>query len=276
MAKRKSARRWGDVIVVLVFFVGLVIFAYPFVANAINDISTSLRARQDKQLAEANVKREAAAQKRRNKELAEQGLMPNADALRERSATSKSAAYRAKHLIGTVNMPSIRSETLLYDVTNEALLQSGATVLPGTSYPTGGKGNHTVISAHSGIPGKQLFSRLERLKRGDVFVLTVGKQKLAYKVFRRQTVKPQRTDVLRAEPGRDLATLMTCTPIGVNSHRFLVTGYRVPYTERIAKQVQSANRHRHWLQVALIGAAVLAVLGCGWFVIRAIRRHRQV
>ncbi|MFD1484411.1 class C sortase [Lacticaseibacillus baoqingensis] len=274
MAKRRH-RTIGDIIVLLIFFAGLAVFSYPFVANAVNNIVVQWRLQDDRQQAAKNEAKLRAKQKAYNAELAQNGLRPNADEFKTNRARSGSAAYRRRHLLGAVTIPTLKVNIPLYDTTNETLLQSGAVVLPGTSYPRGGKSTHTVVSAHSGLPTKQLFTDLEDMKKGDRFVLTVGKRHLAYQVDRIRVVKPTQVDALKIEKGRDLATLMTCTPYMINSHRLLVTGHRVPYTDDLAKQTQASDRKRWWQSWALIAVAIAAVGVLIWLLIRIIKRRKQ-
>ncbi|MGO3607855.1 MAG: class C sortase, partial [Pseudolactococcus laudensis] len=117
----------------------------------------------------------------------------------------------------------------IFDETNNELLEKGATVLQGTSFPIGGKGTHSVITGHTGLPEKKLFTDLEKLKKGDLFYIEVSGKKLAYRVERFKTVLPTELDSLKIEDSSDLVTLLTCTPYMINTHRLLVTGVRVGF-----------------------------------------------
>lgn len=120
-------------------------------------------------------------------------------------------------------------------------LDNGAGHLHGTSLPVGGKSTHSVITGHTGVADKALFTRLTELRKGDVFYVKVAAQTLAYKVTRIRTVDPDDLKSLQVEPGRDLVTLVTCTPIFLNTYRLLVTGERAsmpgdaPYPEDAPK-----------------------------------------
>ncbi|WP_461213449.1 class C sortase [Lacticaseibacillus sp. GG6-2] len=275
MAKRKKKRLVGDILVIVIFFTGLAIFAYPFVANAVNNVIVAVRVKNDQERSKRNAKQQAAQRKADNEALAKNGLVPNADVFKRSGKISQSEKYLQRHLIGAVTIPSINVNVPLYDATNETLLQSGATVLPGTSYPTGGKNTHTVISAHSGLPTKTLFTDLEKVKKKQRFIITVGDKHLAYKVDRIQVIKPDNVEVLKIEAGRDIATLMTCTPYGINSHRLLVTGHRVPYTQALAKKVRLSDDKRWWQSLAFIIAAIAAAVIAIGLGIRAVRRYRR-
>ena len=113
----------------------------------------------------------------------------------------------------------------------EHVLEQGAGHLFGSSLPVGGAGTHAVIAAHTGIATRMFFTDLDQMKTGDLFFLNVLGEKLAYQVDQIVTVTPDRTDLLRIEEGKDQVTLVTCTPYGINSHRLLVRGKRIPYRE---------------------------------------------
>ena len=131
-------------------------------------------------------------------------------------------------VMGHVEIASIGVRLPIYHGTGEAALRAGAGHLEWSSLPVGGPGTHAVLTAHSGLPESRLFTDLNRLDHGDVFVLRVLGEELAYRVDRILTVLPDDVSGLEIESGMDHATLITCTPYGVNSHRLLVRGVRVP------------------------------------------------
>ncbi|WP_390408207.1 class C sortase [Lacticaseibacillus jixiensis] len=264
-----------DLLVWAIFCLGLGIFAYPFVANAYHTVHTHIQTQRRQAVAKRNAEQAATARKQANADLAANGIRPSGDVFK-RDATGNSAqAYLNQHLIGAVTIPDINVSIPLYDTTNATLLESGATVLANTSFPSGGKNTHTVISAHSGLPTKELFTDLPKLKRGQQFILTVGKRHLAYQVDRIQTILPTDINALKIESGRDLATLMTCTPYGVNSHRLLVTGHRVPYSAKTASaRDNAATKQLHHAWYWLIGAALAAIVALVWLV-RMFRRGKH-
>ena len=132
-------------------------------------------------------------------------------------------------IMGYVEVPKLEINLPINHGTSESALQDGIGHLLGSSLPVGGKGTHTVLTGHSGVAGKKLFSDLDQLAVGDVFYLKILGKTLAYQVTEINTVLPYETELLRAVPGEDLCTLVTCTPFGVNSHRLLVRGSRIPY-----------------------------------------------
>ena len=131
--------------------------------------------------------------------------------------------------IGYVSIPKIRQKLPIYAGTAETVLEKGAGHMEGTSLPVGGASTHTVITAHRGLPSATMFRHLDELKRGDIFYIHNIRDVLAYKVDRILTVEPSNFKYVLVDAGYDKATLLTCTPYMINSHRLLVTGHRVPY-----------------------------------------------
>ena len=165
-------------------------------------------------------------------------------------------------IIGIVKIPKIGVKLPIYHGTKEDTLARGAGHLYGTDLPVGGKGRHTVITVHTGLPNATMFDSLTDLKKGDYFYLDEQGETLRYKVFRINVVDPHDISLLQREKGRDLATLLTCTPYGVNSHRLLVTGYRV-----LPDPVAPPEDHVQWplwmtlFVIAMIfSAAILAMM----------------
>ena len=134
-------------------------------------------------------------------------------------------------IMGYVSVPKINVTLPIYHGTDSGTLERGIGHLLGTSLPVGGDSTHSVLTAHSGMASQRMFSDLPQLKEGDVFYLEVLNETLAYQVDQIKTVLPHDTTYLGIEAERDLCTLVTCTPFGVNTHRLLVRGRRIPYEE---------------------------------------------
>ena len=130
--------------------------------------------------------------------------------------------------------------TALDHGTSEAVLQADVGHFWGTSLPVGGESTHTVLTGHRGLPTKTLFTNMDKLEVGDIFYIKVLDETLAYQIDQILTVLPQETDSLSIEPGKDYATLVTCTPFAINTHRLLVRGERIPY-EEATKQEPDTN-----------------------------------
>lgn len=130
-------------------------------------------------------------------------------------------------IMGYVNIPKINVSLPIYHGTDEATLQIAIGHLPGTSLPVGGESTHCVISGHTGLPSAKLFTDIDQLEVGDHFTLEVLDQTLTYEVDQINVVLPDELEDLEIEEGKDLCTLVTCTPYGINTHRLLVRGHRV-------------------------------------------------
>lgn len=178
-------------------------------------------------------------------------------------------------IMGYVEIPMIRVDLPIYHGTETETLDVGIGHLLGTSLPVGGESTHSVLTAHSGMATQKLFSDLDQLEQGDVFYLQILGETLAYQVDSINTVLPHDTTYLGITEGADHCTLVTCTPFGVNTHRLLVRGTRIPYEEAeviVEEQLQIAEPTAStWEQQYLkgiltgLGAVVLiAVLFLAW------------
>ena len=130
-------------------------------------------------------------------------------------------------IMGYIEISKIRCTLPIYHGTDDAVLQIAIGHIPGSSLPVGGESTHCVLSGHRGLPSAKLFSKLDQLEEGDTFVLRVLDDVLTYEVDQILIVEPQEINSLQIEEGKDLCTLVTCTPYGVNTHRLLVRGHRI-------------------------------------------------
>ena len=140
-------------------------------------------------------------------------------------------------VMGYIEIPSIDCSLPIYHGTEESVLQIAVGHLEWSSLPVGGESTHCVLSGHRGLPSAKLFTRLDKLQTGDIFMLRVLEEVLTYEVDQILIVEPQDTDALRIEEGKDYCTLVTCTPYGINTHRLLVRGHRIDNIEE-AKAVR--------------------------------------
>lgn len=166
-------------------------------------------------------------------------------------------------LMGRIIVPKADVDLPIYHGTTEATLLKGAGHLQGTSLPVGGKGTRTVITAHRGLADATMFTYLDRVEIGDIFTLNIFDEVYSYKVIETKVVAPEESEAVLADPEQDLATLITCTPLGINSHRILVTGVRVlptPIEEVKIASESSRLPHFPWFAV-YTGAFLLFALG---------------
>lgn len=193
--------------IAVMFITGFLIFMYPFVVDSINNYIDQQRLEevQDKMEArsEAEKKKRLDKLEKENKKL--KTIIPGAGSFDDpfesslQGTKSPKKEYYEKHMIGAIFIPKIKVSLPVYDETNDFLLDKGATVLQGTSFPVGGKGTHSVITGHTGLPEKKLFTDLELLKKKDKFYLHIEGKKLAYQVDRIKIVKPDKFDALKIE-----------------------------------------------------------------------------
>lgn len=230
------------IIVCIMFTAGLSLLLYPFVSNQWNTYRQSqLITTYEEAVTEmeetGRVDYEAEWVKARNyNDDLQPYILPDSFSTAEVPEEGSEAYLACLNLtedgmMGYVQIPKINVKIPVYHTTNEDVLQKAAGHLPGSSLPVGGEGTHAVISAHRGLPSAALFTDLDKLEEGDTFFLSILDDTLCYEVDQITEVEPTETDALTAEEGKDLVTLLTCTPYGVNSHRLLVRGHRIPYEE---------------------------------------------
>ena len=214
-----------------------------------------------------------------------------ADAYSEESLSSAAKNYDSQldiagnGIMGYVEIPKIQVNLPIYHGTDAEVLDRGVGHLLGSSLPVGGENTHTILSGHSGMASQKMFTDLEQLTQGDVFYLNVLNETLAYQVTEINTVLPYETDLLGIVPGEDLCTLVTCTPYGINTHRLLVRGSRIPYEEaavleeeNVSAEPAASTWEAKYLQGLLIGCA--AAGGVSVVVLLAVRikertQHRK-
>ena len=186
-------------------------------------------------------------------------------------------------IMGYVEIPKIGVTLPIFHGTNNSSLERGVGHLLGSSLPVGGESTHSVLTAHSGMASQKMFSDLDRMKIGDVFYLDVLGERLAYQVDQIKTVLPYDTTYLQTEIGSDLCTLVTCTPFGVNTHRLLVRGTRIPYEEAeviVEEKLETeepvkSTWEQQYLQGIIIGVSAVVILGLGIMVFCIVRRRRN-
>lgn len=165
-------------------------------------------------------------------------------------------------IMGYIEIPMIDVMLPIYHGTKESVLQIAVGHLDWTSLPVGGAGSHCVVSGHRGLPSARLFTDLDRLEVGDVFMLHVLNEILTYEIDQILIVEPRDTDPLLIEPGKDLCTMITCTPYGINSHRMLVRGHRIESQEepKVIRITADAVRIEPLMVAPIVAVPILLVL----------------
>lgn len=206
-------------------------------------------------------------------------MLPGA-AITEGGASAPPLAYAQQLTVGGVmayvDIPKINVYLPVQHGTDADTLERAVGHVVGTSLPVGGSSTHAVLSAHSGMASSKLFSDIDQLAVGDTFYIHVLGEVLAYKVDTIHTVLPTDTSLLQIEDGKDLVTLVTCTPFGVNTHRLLVRGHRVPYTPEqeattAAEKPAASSWTQHYLTGLGVGLGAVEVIGGTYFLVRRVR-----
>ena len=249
---------------------------YPLVGELLSekyhsDIETAYTAViADTDDAELTVQREAAQR---------YNAMLSGATITEGGASAPPLAYAQQLTVGGVmayvDIPKIGVYLPVQHGTDAETLERAVGHVVGTSLPVGGSSTHAVLSAHSGMASSKLFSDIDQLAVGDTFYIHVLGEVLAYQVDNIATVLPTDTSLLQIEDGKDLVTLVTCTPFGVNTHRLLVRGQRVPYVSEqeataAAEKPAASSWTQHYLIGLGIGLGVVAVTGGGYFLVRRV------
>ena len=257
--------------------VALGLLLYPLIGELVSeryhsDVETTYTAAiEDTDDAELTAQREAAEQYN--------AMLANAT-ISEGGASAPPLAYTEQLTVGGVmayvDIPKINVYLPVQHGTGADTLEKSVGHVVGTSLPVGGESTHAVLSAHSGIASSKLFSDIDQLTEGNTFYVHVLGDTLAYEVDAINTVLPTDTSLLQIEEGKDLVTLVTCTPFGVNTHRLLVRGHRVPYTPEqesatTAEKPAASSWTQHYLIGLGIGLGAVAVVGGGYFLIRRLR-----
>ena len=179
-------------------------------------------------------------------------------------------------IMGYIEVPKISCTLPIYHGTDEAVLQIAVGHIEGSSLPIGEPGTHTVLSGHRGLPSAKLFTDLDQMEEGDLFVIRVLDRIMTYEVDQILIVLPEEMDSLAIDPEADLCTLVTCTPYGVNSHRLLVRGHRTENQEMetIIRVVSDATQIQPALVAPVLAAPMLLVLLL-WMLISTSGRQRR-
>ena len=258
--------------------VALGLLFYPLVGELLNEkyhsnVETTYTAViADTDDAELTAQREAAEQYN--------AMLSGAATITEGGASAPPLAYAQQLTVGGVmayvDIPKINVYLPVQHGTDADTLERAVGHVVGTSLPVGGSSTHAVLSAHSGMASSKLFSDIDQLTEGDTFYIHVLGDTLAYRIDAINTVLPTDTSLLQIEDNKDLVTLVTCTPFGVNTHRLLVRGHRVPYVPEqeapaAAEKPAASSWTQHYLIGLGIGLGAVAVIGGAYFLVRRVR-----
>ena len=241
-------KKLSNIVIILIFVAGLSLLVYPFVANKWNSY------RQDRLISNY-----------------EKIVSQKSDSIDYDAEMKKAKAYNdalAPHILPDSfikaenqksEIPKIGVKLPIYHTTSEEVLSKAAGHLEGSSLPVGGKDTHAVISAHRGLPSATLFTDLDQVKKGDHFLVHVLNKTLCYEVDSIVETEPDDTSALAVQEGKDLVSLLTCTPYGVNTQRLIVTGHRVSYNKSVVNKEKKngfTSLHTNYLLWVIVGLAV--------------------
>ena len=245
MKKKKGG--FTNFLLVVILLVGLSLVLYPPISSYWNSrLQSKVIATYSKDV--SNIKDEE------YQKILEDARIYNRSILTRTSGFALSNEERATYnqlldvskngIMGYIEIPSIHSYLAIYHGTDDVVLQTAVGHLEWSSLPVGGEDTHCILSGHRGLPSAKLFTDLDQLREGDVFMLHILNETLTYEVDQILIVLPHELDSLAIEEGLDLCTLVTCTPYGVNSHRLLVRGHRIENAAEAVNVRVTADAYR--------------------------------
>ena len=273
MAKKKKKKKSNvvlNIIIALVFLAGAGVFLYPTISDMWNQYrNAQLVSKYEEAVTELSDNDYDRLWKEAKEYNAEHPVNAIVDAFEEEDTYELSHPYdrvldpNGDGLMGSIEIPKIKARLAIYHGLSKTVLEKGVGHVEGTSLPIGGKSTHAVLAAHRGLPNAKLFTDLDQLKKGDHFLIHVLNETLCYEVDKISVVKPEETSSLAVEEGKDLVTLLTCTPYGVNTERLLVRGHRVPYVEQeVADEktpLSGISLHTNYLLWVIIGLVITTI-----------------
>ena len=268
----------STIFIILIFLVGLGFISYPTVSNLWNQAHQSRAiatySKQVEKLDDSENKKMLKAARKYNKSLLKKSdhwKLSKKDKKKYESLLDVSGTG----IMGYIEVPKIDCSLPIYHGTDEGALQIAIGHLEGSSLPVGGKNTHCVLSGHRGLPSARLFTDLDQMEEGDIFILNILGRKLAYEVDQIKVVLPEEMSDLEIEEGKDLCTLVTCTPYGINTHRLLVRGHRTEYVEKKVeeeqKEVQTKKTDIRLMIAGGAGVLILLII----IIVIVIKRRRK-
>lgn len=268
----------STIFIILIFLVGLGFISYPTVSNLWNQAHQSRAiatySKQVEKLDDSENKKMLKAARKYNK-----SLLKKSDhwklSKKEKKKYESLLDVSGTGIMGYIEVPKIDCSLPIYHGTDEGALQIAIGHLEGSSLPVGGKSTHCVLSGHRGLPSARLFTDLDQMEEGDIFILNILGRKLAYEVDQIKVVLPEEMSDLEIEEGKDLCTLVTCTPYGINTHRLLVRGHRTEYVEKKVeeekKEVQTKKTDIRLMIAGGAGVLILIII----IIVIVIKRRRK-
>ncbi|MEJ5997766.1 class C sortase [Corynebacterium sp. H130] len=271
--KPQAKRKLSNVLVpVLLVLAGLCVLLYPVVATQWNNIRQTrvadAYAKYENTVPAEVINRELEDALRYNEHRKETAVAdPWSGTIDERSTSYQEYLKQldSYEAMARLVVPQAQVNLPIYHGTSHPVLQKGVGHLFGTDLPVGGESRHAVLTGHTGLQNATLFDNLKNVKVGDAIYVQAGGQRMKYQVYRIDTVLPTEVDSLKRVDRKDLITLITCTPYGINSHRLLVHAERVPMDPSDNKYFEESSFHwQWWMWAILIGSAIVLILLILW------------
>lgn len=273
---------------IALFVISVLLVCYPFISNylmglnqdsVIESYQEDIKKLDDKEVAAARKEAEEYNKTLYGTAVLTDPFDPNASVETDYKYESL-LNLSGNSVMATVEIPTINVNLPIYHGTSDEVLKKGAGHLQQTSLPIGGKGTHAVITGHTGLSSARLFTDLNLMKADDIFYIHCLNETLAYKVDSIKVVEPEETDDLKIDPEQDYVTLVTCTPYGVNTHRLLVRGVRIPYDEKnppvIAETRESESTWmREYKKALILGSIIFAVIITAFYTVRIILKKQH-
>lgn len=279
MEQKKKVHKYSIWLLVIPFILGMCLMLYPTVSNYWNSFHSSM--------AIDNYADKVAVMNHSDYEQLFKAAYDYNQSLALQSkgyylTDTQKADYEVKlninndGIMGVIEIPGIHVELPIYHGSSEQVLQVAAGHLDWTSLPVGGESSHCVLSGHSGLPSAKLFTDLDKLALGDIFMLHVLNKTLTYEVDQILIVNPQDTSALQIVEGEDYCTLVTCTPYGINTHRLLVRGHRIEGESEEQTFFKTADETQVKFYVVAV-ISVIVILGFAAIVLGVRKkRHRRI
>lgn len=276
--KKFLKKHWIEMILSLILFAGLCLILYPTVSDWWNSFHQSQ--------AIASYVNEVDNTSENERQAILDAAYAYNDRLKSRSSSfilteAEKAEYDSMlnvgsaGIMGVIQIPAINVNLPIYHGTEEEVLQVGVGHIAGSSLPVGGKGTHSLLSGHRGLPSARLFTDLDQLKEGDTFIITVLDHVLTYQIDQIRIVLPEEVDQLSIVEGEDYCTLITCTPYGINTHRILVRGRRIANAEGDLIIQREATRVPSYLVILALGLPLLVFIFAGTLIYYQVRRPKK-
>lgn len=269
------------IVLILIFITGLGILLYPIISNLLMNIFQTTAIQQ------YNYTVEQMEQDRIEEILSEARVYNEqfkntivVDPFSQEAESSVNSEYNEilniDGTMGYIEIPKIDVNLPIFHGTSEEVLKKGVGHIETTPLPIGGEGNHSVLSAHRGLPSAKLFTDLDKLEIDDVFMIKMLTETLVYRIDQIKVVEPTDTQYLQAEEGEDYITLITCTPYAINTHRMLVRGTRIDTDEYLAtinnSNLDSEKESVNYLFIFIIVVIIVLIV---IFIFKKVRRRRK-